>query len=120
MGYRRTLLAALAVGALLGGQTATLAQQGTAIITPPPSRAPKPVALSQVPPAARDAAERVLGTSNFSDVTERRGDWWDHFRDEELYDFRAQDAAGGRRSVTVDQDGHVVANDRRGRGDGWR
>lgn len=108
MGPRTTLLAALAFGAVLGGQAAALAQQGMGGSRPAPPRIPQPVALSQVPGAARDAAERALGTSNFNEVTEVRGDWWAHFRDQELYEFKIRDAAGGRKSVTVDQDGQVV------------
>jgi len=106
MGIRTNFIVVIAFGAaLLGAPAAALAQwYAGGPRMPPPPRA---VALAQVPAAARAAAERTLGTSNFSEVTEQRGDWWDHRRDEELYEFKTQDATGARRSVTVDQDGEV-------------
>ena len=109
MGQHKSRLAAILVSAaLLGGPATALAQQGLMIVKPPAGRFPHPVTIAEVPPAALQAAQHALGTSTFSKVTEQRGDWWAHFRDQQLYHFEAKDAAGAAKSITVDQDGQVI------------
>lgn len=112
MGQRKSLLAALILGgALLGGPAVALAQQGLMIVKPPAGRFPHPVTIAEVPPAALQAAQHELGTSTFSKVTEQRGDWWAHFREQQLYHFEVPGAAGTPKSITVDQDGQIVTPD---------
>jgi hypothetical protein len=64
--------------------------------------APTPVAIAEVPAAARAAAEQALGTPDLANVTEQQ-----HHSDH-VYQFRSVDAAGARHSAIVTDDGTLV------------
>lgn len=65
-----------------------------------------PVELSQVPAAARDAAQKELGYSNISGVNEKEQNG------QKIYEFKSKDASRTRHQVEVTGDGRLVKSTR--------
>jgi hypothetical protein len=65
-----------------------------------------PVELSQVPAAARDAAQQELGYSNISGVNEKE------VNGRKVYEFKSKDASKTRHQVDVTGDGRLVKGPR--------
>lgn len=105
---RTRVLQITAASLLLLGSSAAFAQVGgggsIGMWMPTEQR----VRLSDVPPAARAAAERELGNAQLTEVSEVRVDV-----PQRVYHFETRDAAGGRRSVAVTDDGRLVPTDSR-------
>lgn len=65
-----------------------------------------PVELSEVPAAARDAAQKEPGYSNISGVNEKERNG------QKIYEFKSKDTSRTRHQVEVTSDGQLVKSTR--------